>query len=133
MKAFVYKNLHKPGYYSIKALEGPCKGKVVGYAESLYIVDAKFKVSMCGRLRVLLTKRKNVHAGIEGRVGNVLGYVPRLDWTPTQDFYFISTKAAPVSVTYDPYKYKTFVHRDTMEPIHEAWIAVIGKKGVEVY
>ena len=48
MKVFVYYNLHKH-LWSIKALEGPDKGRVVHYATSVLLRDPVAKVSEAGR------------------------------------------------------------------------------------
>ena len=93
MKVFVYFNLHKK-VFSIKGLEGPCKGRVIAHRRELMLYDAIFKVSEAGRQRVLKECRKNVHAGV---VGNWINDVISVD--------------NRVQVTYNPYKYKTFVFK----------------------
>ena len=65
MKVFVYFNLHKK-CFSIKALEGAMKGRVVAHRDNVLLFHATFKVSQAGRERVLREKRKNVHAGVCG-------------------------------------------------------------------
>ena len=65
MKVFVYFNLHRR-CFSIKALEGPDKGRVVAHSYDLFLKNVVFKVSEAGRQRVLREKRKNVHAGVVG-------------------------------------------------------------------
>jgi len=47
-------------------LEGPDKGRVVGWASTVLLSDVTPKVSEAGRQRVLREKRKNVHAGMGG-------------------------------------------------------------------
>ena len=65
MKVFVYYNLHKK-LWSVKALEGPQKGRVITRSWYVTLLDAKPRVSQAGRNRVLREKRKNVHAGLVG-------------------------------------------------------------------
>ena len=65
MRVFVYWNLHKK-LWSIKALEGPDKGRVIARSSSVILTDAHGQVSEAGRQRVLREDRKNVHAGIVG-------------------------------------------------------------------
>lgn len=61
MKVYIYRNLHRPGHvYSLRAMEGEHRGRVVGYASSLFVEDAEFRVNEAGRQRVLSTKQKNV-------------------------------------------------------------------------
>lgn len=65
MKVFCYWNLHK-FCWSVKALEGDLKGKVVAHFRELTLKDCQLKVSEAGRQRVLQERKKNVHAGIVG-------------------------------------------------------------------
>ena len=98
MRVFVYYNLHKHTW-SIRALEGPRKGLVIAHSDTVLLSGARGRVGTKGRERVIREGRKNVHAG---RVGTLVhreveGYFPGLE------------------VTYNPYKYTTFVHKDTEE------------------
>jgi len=107
MKVFVYYNLHKK-CWSIKALEGPNKGRVVAHAATVILNEVQFKVSEAGRQRVLREKKKNVHAGA---VGVLECYDP-------QEAYFNTAISMPV--TYNPYKYETFVNAISKQPILKA-------------
>lgn len=91
MKVAVYFNLHKKTF-SIKALEGANKGRVIDYSDDVTIENATFKVSQAGRNRVLQEKRKNVHAYVIGELKS-------------------TTEAAIVGekITYNPYLYNSFV------------------------
>jgi hypothetical protein len=106
MRVFVYFNLHKK-CFSIKALEGAMKGKVIAHRDTVVLENCKFKVSEAGRQRVLREKRKNVHAGVTGV------------WTEsvrdTADFDALSVTGR--QVTYNPYKYAQFVIKATEQPI----------------
>jgi hypothetical protein len=127
MKVMVYYNLHKH-CLSIKALEGERRGCVVLHARAVRLKDAVFKVSQAGRARVLLERSKNVHAGV---VGELVDIEP---WSEgeTAD----SAMAALVEplgltkqLTYDPYRFDSFVTRDTHEPVGAAPdCVVIGKR-----
>ncbi|AHJ88728.1 hypothetical protein PBI_RHYNO_70 [Mycobacterium phage RhynO] len=64
-EVFAYRNLHRDRW-SIKALSGPHKGKVVGHADEVVIVGCQLKVSEAGRQRVIAERKKNVHAGVVG-------------------------------------------------------------------
>lgn len=99
MKVFAYFNLHKR-CFSIKALEGANKGRVVAHRSEALLIDAKFKVSQAGRQRVLKEQRKNVHAGVVG------------EWIDG-DTDYITINAVAINgsaITYNPYKYDSFVH-----------------------
>jgi hypothetical protein len=98
MRVFVYWNLHK-GLWSVKAMEGESKGKVIARVAGLALKDAHFKVSRAGRERVIREQRKNVHAGVVG------------EWMEGEDF--LGTE----QVTYNPYKYTTFVLKNSPEEV----------------
>ena len=119
MKAFVYRNLHKKGYtYSIRAVDGPYKGRVVGYASHLHIMQPSFHVSEAGRDRVRLTGRKNVHAGVVGEIASVFDYIERLPNELVASLY--QPPARATEITYNPRLYETFVVRATHVPVHNA-------------
>ena len=115
MRVFVYFNLHKK-VWSIRALGGPQKGLVIGHSTSLLLANPVPKVSQKGRERVLREKCKNVHAGITGelvhREGE--GYFPGFE------------------VTYNPYKYETFVYKDTENEYCGSQYALMTNKKVFV-
>lgn len=67
---FVYRNLHKgkgPGNY-VYSLRGQESGLVEKRQSNFTLKDATFKISEKGRQRVLDEGRKNVHAGVLGRL-----------------------------------------------------------------
>ena len=61
----VYRNLHK-GCFSVRALSGENKGRVIDHVHSITLTDATFVVQPAGRDRVLREGRKNVHAFVRG-------------------------------------------------------------------
>jgi hypothetical protein len=106
MKVFVYFNLHKK-LFSVKALEGSQKGRVVAHVVEAMLYDAKLKVSQSGRERVIREKRKNVHAGVQG------------DWFGGGTFLAHQMARTARPITYNPYKYSSFVFKDTENPVHQ--------------
>lgn len=72
MRVFCYYNLHK-AVWSVKALEGSQKGRVILHAGEVTLAKCEFKVSEAGRQRVLREKKKNVHAGVVGELVGFLG------------------------------------------------------------
>ena len=113
MKVFVYFNLHRK-CFSVKALEGVNKGRVIKHAFFVALENVTFKVSEAGRQRVLKEQRKNVHAGVVGTL------VPSLDAVGSE------------RVTYNPYKGSTFVLCGTGDPVlasTSAALVVHDKKG----
>jgi hypothetical protein len=109
MKVFVYFNLHRK-LFSIKALEGNMKGRVIAHRQSVLLSDATFKVSEAGRQRVIREQRKNVHAGVSGS-----WYGDDVDGKATA---FITINGS--AIMYNPYKYSTFVHLYGEHPITSA-------------
>lgn len=98
MRVFVYWNLHR-NLWSVKALEGPDKGRVVLRSNEVFLAHAEGKVSEAGRQRVLREKKKNVHAGIVGDlVWDNLALHKKL------------IKSVGDTITYNPYRYESFVH-----------------------
>ena len=119
LKCFVYFNLHRK-VWSIKTLEGPHKGRVIAHSSMVEMSDCTFKVSEAGRQRVIRDKRKNVHAGIVGIVRTIGENVePLTRTTMRREAYHIRHATHPIysPVTYNPYKFSTFVHRSTGQPV----------------
>lgn len=107
MRVRIYYNLSR-AVWSIKAMEGERKGRVIGYAQAAVLRDAHTVVSEAGRQRVLREKRKNVHAYIDGTLAQVSGYQERLI-TPDLSFYIAGTFSGYESLYYNPYKVDHFV------------------------
>jgi len=115
MRVFVYYNLNRH-VWSIRALTGPNKGLVVAHSPTVLLKDPVGKVSPAGRARVLRDRCKNVHAGIVGELVHTGGE----GWFPG------------LQVTYNPYKFETFVYSDTIEPFEGAQYAYMENKKVTV-
>lgn len=113
-KVFVYYNLHKH-LFSVKALEGEHKGKVVLHLPFLYMRDAEFVVSEVGRLRVIREGKKYIHAGVRGYLDTGLN---------VRDY--------SEAITYNPYKTKTFVCVSTNEAIYKVKNVMLKDKCVWV-
>jgi len=74
--------------------------------------DCAFQVNAKGRQKVLDEQRKNVHAGIKGYIDNDQ-QVP-----------------SGVEVTYNPYKYDSFVDKATELPIYSSQFTTLTKNKV---
>ena len=128
MRVRVYKNLHKD-CYSVKAMEGPMKGLVVAHCHNIVLRDAKYIVSQKGRERVLRERNKNVHAFVEGKIVSMVTVSKSsFDFPIHTSLPFDKTTEA----TYNPYKYDSFVHRATSEPIEESNYAVLNSNGIHI-
>lgn len=126
MRVFIYWNLHRK-CWSIKALEGPDKGRVKYHAQAFTLESATFKVSEAGRLRVIREQRKNVHAGV---VGTLRGWVD-LDGDQgavAWECRPIGPAPLAVEVTYNPYKGPTFVTRTGMPVQRAALVKAEGRR-----
>ena len=117
MRVFVYFNLHKK-CFSIKALEGADKGRVIAHRDTVVLDGCKLMVSEAGRQRVLREKRKNVHAGVSGT------WINYCTNRANNAFDFISMIGR--QVTYNPYKYDSFVIKATEQSVNKAY--VVGMK-----
>lgn len=92
MRVKVYWNLHKQLYSVVDT----STGRVVLHTSALCLTDAKFRVQPAGRRKVIETGTKNVHAYVTGTFQD-------FDRAPLDD---------TVSVTYNPFKYESFVQVD---------------------
>ena len=117
MKGYVqvYRNLNKRLHdgdhgpvYSVRGSDGLVKCHTC----HLVLRDCTFRVSDKGNERVRDEQRKNVHAYIQG-----------VDCHNQIDCMWIYDS---VPITYDPYKYKTFVRKDTGQPVDKAKVVVFG-------
>ena len=85
-------------------------GIVRYHTDYVFMRDAEFKVSQKGRDRVLREKRKNVHAVIKGFLHTPTDMPKAIDG----EFTYI---------TYNPYKYDSFVKVDTEHSVKTAkWV-----------
>jgi hypothetical protein len=113
MKVFVYYNLHKH-LWSVKALEGDNKGKVIAHRRKIVLHNPIGKVSEAGRQRVLRDKCKNVHAGLVGH------------------WFDDSPEIHGEQITYNPYKYASFVYAANEQPFNGASLALMEDRKVYV-
>jgi len=105
---FIHRNLNRPPYYSIKA--GKSGGPVIGYDTDIHLKDVIFKVQKGGQSRVRKEMRKNVHAGVVGKIKDSGGNYDTSGWT---------------LVTYNPYQHDSFVEYETGRPIYKAKEAIL--------
>lgn len=112
----VYFNLHKK-LFSVRSRK---TGRVIAHVDKVSLCDPKFVVRKSGRDRVRREGKKNVHAFVKGKL---------LD--PTEDNLvgalevLIKVIKKGKAVTYNPYKYESFVYADTEQPIDNADYAVL--------
>lgn len=107
----VYYNLHKK-LFSLKSRD---TGRVVDHFKEVRMENVDFKVSQAGRERVLKEKRKNVHAFVRGEVVGVFPGSDNHNWT---------------ELTYNPYKYNSFVIKATEAPVFTAKKVVLKDKKI---
>ena len=97
----IYFNLHRK-LFTVQ--HKTAKGwRVLHHAAEVHMHFPRFKVSEAGRQRVLREKRKNVHAFVEGIIGDSMNLPDPEDMQ---------------RVSYNPYKAGTFVLRDSGTPVH---------------
>lgn len=93
MKVFVYFNLHKK-MFSVKALEGPQKGKVIAHRSEIWLKNVRPIVQPAGRDRVRKEQQKNVHAGVSGEWLPALGInkthkLDKVEYNPYTTDHFV--------------------------------------------
>lgn len=108
-----YRNLHN-GKWSVRAMDGEHQGRIIGHADELHLSPAQFVVSQAGNQRVRDEASKNVHAFVQGTMTG-----PPSNFDPS----------AMEGITYNPYKYTSFVHRDTETPVSGADHVHLGADG----
>ena len=87
----VYWNLHKDTF-SVRAVDGPNKGKVIEYRDSVILRNARFHVGQLQRDRIAAGAPKMVHAWIRG---TLVADKPRglslcpITYNPRRDLSFV--------------------------------------------
>jgi hypothetical protein len=117
MKVFIYRNLNRKG--RVFSIRDESTRRVCDRAETVVVEDVTLKVSEAGRNRVLLEKRKNVHAGIQGT---------RISHLPPQ-----AAGLKVVEFTYDPYFSSSFFCVKTKQPILKAKYVEVNTSGNFAY
>jgi hypothetical protein len=103
-KVMVYYNLHKHTF-SISR-----NGRVIAHADYVKLTDVEFRVRQGGREKVVREKSKNVHSFVIGTLKDYCKFpCENLPSEPNSNI-----------VTYNPYKYNSYVIKDTEEPIYSA-------------
>jgi hypothetical protein len=112
-RVMVHYNLHKHTF------SVTYKNKVILHADYVKLSDVEFRVRPGGNDRVRKEKSKNVHAFV---IGTLLDYCEfPCDKIPDESNENI--------VTYDPYKYNSFVYKSSKEPVYNAKeVDMINKK-----
>ena len=111
----VYRNLSQ-GCWSVKDRSD---GRVIGRADAVIVTDATFVVQPAGRAKVLREGQKNVHAFVRGTLSDI-------------DIFNQECLSLPKEVTYNPYKYDSFVDKTTQEPVYYSPFARLSHKQVLV-
>ena len=103
-RVMVYYNLHKHTF------SVTYKGIVVLHADYVKLSDVEFRVRQGGKDKVRDEMRKNVHAFV---IGDLVDYCEY----PCEE---MPSEPNNNVITYNPYKYDSFVRKDTEEPIYKA-------------
>ena len=103
-KVMVYYNLHKHTF-SVSY-----DNKVIMHADYVKLGDVEFRVRKGGKEKVRSEKSKNVHAFV---IGTLLEYCE-------YPCNYIPNPPSDKIVTYNPYKYDSFVYKNSEEPVYRA-------------
>ena len=102
-KVDIYLNLHNR-LWSVKNRK---TGRVIFHSDRVAVSDVTFIVQKSGRNRVLKEKQKNVHAFVRGTLCSVPDYITGSE------------------ITYNPYKFSSFVTMNDFSPVVSADIVVL--------
>lgn len=100
-RVMVYYNLHKHTF------SVTYKSKVILHADYVNLKNVEFRVRKGGKEKVRDEKRKNVHAFV---IGDLVDYCEH----PCKD---LPEESSNKIITYDPYKYDTFVYKSDESPV----------------
>lgn len=103
-KVMVYYNLHKH-VFSVTY-----KGLVKSYSDYVKLKDVEFRVRKGGNEKVRDEKKKNVHAFV---IGTLVDHIE----SPSDK---LPEPTGSKTITYNPYKYSSFVYQDSEEPVYNA-------------
>jgi hypothetical protein len=103
-RVMVYYNLHKHTFSIQKS------GLVILHADYVKLKDVEFRVRKGGLDKVRKEKTKNVHAFVIGEIEDFCEY-------PCED---MPQEPNGEIITYNPYKFDSFVLKSTQEPIFQA-------------
>ncbi len=111
-----YRNLNN-GKISLQCVSN---GLILGHCDAVFMNDVRFVVRESGRLRVLKSHQKNVHAFVIGNIEWVEGFVGFRNRSiivaaPCERIDLAGYEA----ITYNPYRMATFSSLKGM-PIHQA-------------
>jgi len=104
LRVMVYYNLHK---HTFSVTYG---GRVILYADYVKLRNVEFRVRKGGKDKVRQEMRKNVHAFV---IGDLVDYCQ----FPCEE---MPAETNDNVITYNPYKYDSFVKKDSEEPIYNA-------------
>jgi hypothetical protein len=108
-RVVVYKNLHKRAW-SIRAMNGPSRGRVIGHAAAITLIDCHTHVNCRAQQRIAGGAAREVHAWIVGTVSDT------------------ATLARPRRLTYRPHERGEFFV-DTGEAITTAEVVAFTAQG----
>ncbi len=113
MRVEVYYNLHK-FCWSVRV-----KGKVISHLAELELKNVSFRVQPGGRLRAVAEQARNVHAFARGEI--------------VEESEIDSETPIGREITYNPFKYESFVYVDDESPVYNVSRAYfVGKKVYEL-
>lgn len=114
MPVRVFKNL-KHDCYSIMQC-----GQLKASAKQVILADVEFRVRESGRQKMLRERKKNVHAFVIGRL---------VEFVHADEPRNLSEPSGRGAI-YDPYRFATFVDRETQAPLKNAALAHFGERGL---
>lgn len=103
--------------------------RVIGHEHQVYLREPTYIVQPAGRDKVRRNNRKNVHAWLRGTLAPIhegYGYATFDDWLFDRGNNIVFPR---IDVTYNPYKYDTFVTKALEIPTFESMDALVCASG----
>ena len=107
----VYWNLHKHCY----SFQSTDTGRVIAHNNVCLLKDAKLIVRKAGNEKVRREGKKNVHAFAVGRIADRDSF----------EAVILKPVISKRAITYNPYKYTTFVDKWTKKPVRESRLIIM--------
>ncbi|HEY5657932.1 MAG TPA: hypothetical protein VIY27_09100 [Myxococcota bacterium] len=134
MRVQLYRNLNKSREYNVWSLAAAkaklcamSTGKLYKHADVVLLEDCCLVVNEKGRQRVLRERSKNVHAWVEGELVDMAAHPSEYDPDVLPDEVY---DGRWIPITYNPYKYDTFMRADSGKPVTHAQLVAATPSGI---
>jgi hypothetical protein len=111
MQIQAYRNLNKPGYWTIKARQAG-KWQVIGHATAVTMAGVTPRYSEKSRQAVIASGQRSVHCWVYGELLQVEGFIPFKDRAKLEGLeMFVELPPNMSHISYNPHFTKTFEYK----------------------